>query len=86
METNLTYVKDQLAKIQQLAHNGQPYWDARKLMEVLDYKDWRVFQEVIERARQACEMSATLARTILCHSPNWLRLEAERSEKETTGS
>lgn len=61
METNLTFVKDQLAKIQQLAHNGQPYWDARKLMEVLDYKDWRVFQEVIERARQACEMSGNFS-------------------------
>jgi DNA-damage-inducible protein D len=57
MDAHLTYVRDQLEKIQQLARNGQPYWDARKLMDVLDYKDWRVFQEVIERAKQACEMS-----------------------------
>jgi len=61
MDTHLTYVRDQLEKIQQLARNGQPYWDARMLMEVLDYKDWRVFQEVIERARQACEMSGNFS-------------------------
>lgn len=61
METHLTYVIDQLEKIQQLANNGQPYWDARKLMEVLVYKDWRAFQEVIERARQACEMSGNFS-------------------------
>ncbi len=61
MDKHLTYVKDQLEKIQQLAHNGQPYWDARKLMAVLDYKDWRVFQEVIERASNACEMSGNFS-------------------------
>lgn len=61
MESNLTFIKDQLEKIQQLAGNGQPYWDARKLMAVLDYKDWRVFQEVIERAMQACEKSGNFS-------------------------
>jgi DNA-damage-inducible protein D len=57
MESHLTYVRDQLEKIQQYAPNGQSYWEGRKLMEVLNYKEWRSFQEVIERAMQACEMS-----------------------------
>ena len=57
MESHLTFVRDQLEKIQQLAGNGQPYWDARKLMAVLDYREWRDFQDVIERAKRACEMS-----------------------------
>ncbi len=57
MDEHLTYVRDQLEKIQQVARNGRPFWYARQMMEVLDYKDWRAFQEVIERAMQACEMS-----------------------------
>lgn len=57
MESYLTYVRDQLEKIQHYASNGQSFWEGRELMEVLNYKEWRSFQEVIERAIQACEMS-----------------------------
>jgi DNA-damage-inducible protein D len=57
MDEHLTYVRDQLEKIQRVTRNGQPCWYAREMMEVLGYSEWRVFREVIERAMQACEMS-----------------------------
>lgn len=34
---------------------GQPYWMARDIMGVLDYRDWRDFRDVIERAKVSCE-------------------------------
>lgn len=36
---------------------GQEYWEARELQQVLEYKEWRNFEEVIEKAKQACETS-----------------------------
>jgi DNA-damage-inducible protein D len=34
---------------------GKPFWVARDIMEILDYRDWRDFREVIERAKSSCE-------------------------------
>jgi DNA-damage-inducible protein D len=36
---------------------GNEYWSARKLAKVLDYSEYRHFQPVIERARDACQGS-----------------------------
>ena len=36
---------------------GTEYWYARELMKVLNYKDWRYFDAVIEKARIACKNS-----------------------------
>ena len=33
---------------------GQEYWYARELQKVLDYKEWRKFEGVINRAKTAC--------------------------------
>jgi DNA-damage-inducible protein D len=38
--------------------NGVEYWDARELAPLLGYAQWRVFEEVIHRAAQACVKSA----------------------------
>ena len=40
---------------------GQPYWMGRDIMEVLDYKDWRDFREVMERAKTSCEMAGNFS-------------------------
>ena len=37
--------------------DGVEFWYARELMEVLGYKQWRRFEEVIEKAKNACEAS-----------------------------
>ncbi len=36
---------------------GNEYWSARKLAKVLEYSEYRHFQSVIERARDACQGS-----------------------------
>lgn len=36
---------------------GRPYWMARDIMPILDYRDWRDFREVIDRAKASCENS-----------------------------
>ena len=33
------------------------YWLARELMAALEYKEWRYFQSVIEKAQIACSQS-----------------------------
>jgi len=74
MDPNLTYVRDQLEKIQQLAPNGQPYWDARQLIEVLNYKEWRDFNSVIQKAIQACEMSGNFSADHFVHFPEMVEV------------
>jgi DNA-damage-inducible protein D len=39
------------------APNGEDYWMARDLQQILGYSDWRNFQGVIEKAKTACEGS-----------------------------
>lgn len=37
---------------------GNEFWSARKLSKVLEYSEYRHFQPVIERAREACQGSS----------------------------
>lgn len=36
---------------------GVEFWEARELMKVLKYVDWRKFKNAIEKAKNACEVS-----------------------------
>ena len=36
---------------------GNEYWEARELQQVLEYKEWRKFEGVINKAMTACETS-----------------------------
>lgn len=36
---------------------GNKYWEARELQLILDYKEWRKFEGVIDKAKKACENS-----------------------------
>lgn len=40
--------------IKKIDKNGIEYWDARELMPLLGYIQWRAFEEVISRAAKAC--------------------------------
>ena len=44
--------------IKRVRDDGTEYWNARELSEVLQYKEWRNFSKVLERAELACENSA----------------------------
>jgi len=48
-------VIERLKSLQKTSVNGAAYWMAREIMDALDYKDWRVFREVMERAKTSAE-------------------------------
>ena len=43
--------------IQHMDENGVEFWYARELQRVLNYKEWRKFEGVIQKAMKACENS-----------------------------
>ena len=43
--------------IKHIDENGNEYWEARELMRLLGYKEWRLFANVIEKAQVACSQS-----------------------------
>jgi len=43
--------------IKHIDEQGIEYWSARELQEVLQYKEWRNFEKVIDTARIACKIS-----------------------------
>lgn len=47
-------VFEELKRVNQF---GAEYWLARELQVALEYKQWRRFQNVIEKAKIACENS-----------------------------
>ena len=43
--------------IKHIDENGIEYWHARELQIVLNYKEWRKFENVINKAKEACKNS-----------------------------
>ena len=43
--------------IKHIDENGNEYWEARELQIALDYKEWRKFNNVIVKAKEACQSS-----------------------------
>lgn len=43
--------------IKHIDEYGNEYWEARELQEILEYKEWRLFANVIEKAQIACAAS-----------------------------
>ncbi len=58
MNDELTrYSEQTFESIKHINENGQEYWLARELQPVLEYTQWRNFNEAIERAKLACKNS-----------------------------
>lgn len=51
------YSESIFESIKHIDENGQEYWEARELQKVLEYKEWRKFENVIEKAMTTCELS-----------------------------
>ena len=52
---------------------GIEFWLARDLQHLLGYSKWDNFQNVISKAKTACEVSGQDISTILPISGKWLR-------------
>lgn len=51
-KTNLNF-----EQIKHTDENGVEYWYARELQKILEYKEWRKFEGVIQKAKEACKNS-----------------------------
>ena len=51
------YTEKLFEDIKHIDENGNEYWLARNLMIVLEYKEWRKFNKVIQKAMSACNGS-----------------------------
>ena len=61
LERNKKYSNKTFEDIKHIDENGIEYWYARELQLVLDYKEWRKFENVIKKAIDACENSGISA-------------------------
>lgn len=61
LQKSENYENDTFEKIKRVDEEGREFWYARELQQVLDYKEWRKFEGVIERAKKACENSSISA-------------------------
>ena len=43
--------------IKHVDDDGNEYWYARELQQILGYKEWRYFSAIIEKAQIACSQS-----------------------------
>ena len=59
MSEIITKIQKDLESIKRVTNDGDnfEFWSARELMKILDYKDWRKFREVIEKAKISCRNS-----------------------------
>ena len=48
------YNNEAFESIKRVDEDGNEYWVARELQKVLEYKEWRKFEGVINRAKDAC--------------------------------
>ena len=52
IENHKNSVFESIKKINEI---GQEYWSAREMYKTLDYKNWRKFVNVINKAKTACQ-------------------------------
>lgn len=59
MDKNITPISPNknFEEIKKIDEDGVEYWEARELMKILEYSEWRNFEKVIEKAKTACTLS-----------------------------
>jgi len=53
-ETSIEFLVNAFEEASHIDDDSRHYWFARELMPLLDYSKWENFQNVIEKAKQAC--------------------------------
>ena len=56
-EIIITSPSKKFEEIKKIDENGIEYWEARELMGVLGYFEWRKFEGVIDKAKESCNQS-----------------------------
>lgn len=52
--------KNSFEDIKHFDEDGQEYWLARELQEILEYTEWRNFSKVIDKAKESCVRSGNI--------------------------
>lgn len=60
---------------------GQEYWSARDLLDPLGYVEWRKFEGVIERAKEACKNSGQNIDDHFAHAAKMVTIGSDASRK-----
>ena len=61
MEHNIEkYSETIFENIKHINEYGQEFWYERELQEVLEYKQWRSFMDVISKSMEACDNSGNI--------------------------
>jgi len=60
MDLALDYIKTSLEEIKKVDNTGFEFWSARDLMQILGYKKWERFLEVIQRSIGSCKVSGKI--------------------------
>ena len=53
------YSENIFEDIKHIDEDGNEFWFARELQQVLEYAQWRRFENVIDKAKFACKNSLT---------------------------
>lgn len=69
--------------IKKIDENGVEYWEARELMPLLEYTDWRNFNGVIVKAQEACKNSEQSIENHFVETNKMIKI-AVGTAKETT--
>ena len=59
-EKQNSYTETLFESIKHINEYGNEFWYARELQKALEYNKWRRFEEVIERAKNACKNSGNI--------------------------
>ena len=51
------YTNDLFESIKHIDEEGNEFWLARELKEIMEYVEWRKFEKVIEKAKASCKNS-----------------------------
>ena len=57
LDKNENYTNQSFEDIKHIDEDGIEYWYARELQLVLNYKEWRKFENVINKAKESCKNS-----------------------------
>ena len=57
LDNDTKYTENLFESIKHINEYGQEFWYARELQVALEYKQWRRFESVINKAKEACENS-----------------------------
>ena len=57
MNESENYKEKTFEEIMHIDEHGNEYWEARELQKILEYKEWRLFANIIEKAQVSCSQS-----------------------------